>query len=213
MTITSAYADAAAYRAMFHGTDTTLGTETDEVLMAVSRYLDEKLGRTFNQDAAVVTFQVVTGRKKSDYLEVPDISTKTGFVVKVDEDGDGDLTDETALTIDTDFYLRGEDFGFDPDTGSEARPWVDLWIPSWGSPQLSYFPARTLVQLTYKRGWAAVPKAIEHAAIQIAGIWLLQSPRATQRIAEGLDSVIGTSREGQSILSKLTAHYRRRWHF
>lgn len=213
MAITSAYATATQYRTVFGETTSTLTTEIDEVLAAASRYLDEALGRTFNQDTAVVTFNVVTGSKKSDQLEIPDVSTKTGFVVKVDEDGDGDLTDETALTIDEDFYLRGEDFGFNPDTGPEARPWVDLWIPPWGSPQLSYFPTRTLVQLTYKRGWAAVPAAIKHGTIQLAGIYLLKSPRATQRMQEGFDAVIGTSRDAQRIVHTLMSHYRRRWSF
>ena len=198
---------------MLGGTVATLDTEIDEVLTAVSRYLEGELGRTFNQDAAVITRSYMTGSRKSDALLVHDIATKTGLVVKVDDDGDGNVTEETALTIATDFVPRGEDYGLDPELGPEPRPWVELWIPSYGSPTYSYWPVRTLVQVTAKGGWPAVPKAVKHSTIQIGGIWLMQSPRATSRLAEGLDAVIGTSREAQTIVRDLTSHYRRRWSF
>ena len=51
--------------------------------------------------------------------------------------------------------------------------------------------------------------AIQRATIHLAGILRLESPRATQRIAEGIDQAISTSAQGQRIIRDLMEAYGR----
>ena len=180
----------------------------------MTRFLEKKLGRTFNKDASVTTRRYVTGEVRKRDLLIDDIASTTGLIVKVDEDGDGLVSDETALVLSTDLLLRGEGLDLDPDQGSEPQPWVELWIPPfYNDARITSFPPNTLVSVTAIHGWPAIPSAIVRAMYQLTGIWRLESPRATQRIPEGIEQAIASSPEAQSILDQVLAPYRRRWYF
>lgn len=139
---------------------------------------------------------------------MPDIASVTGLAVKVDTDGDYSFADETGLTLDTDFWL-GPWERLTAALTPESAParFIELHPDS---AIVTIFPAqKRAVEVTASWGWPAVPKAVELAAVHLAAILRLESPRATQRIQEGLDAVIGTSRQAQEIISELQRAYGR----
>jgi hypothetical protein len=93
-------------------------------------------------------------------VEVDDISTATGLVVKIDDTGDG--TFGTTLTISTDFLLLPSNAADE----SPAEPYTEIMLAdNYTFPRPSN--GRPGVQVTAKFGWAAVPDNIEKAcAIQ-----------------------------------------------
>lgn len=159
--VTDAYATAAEYRARVGKTGTGDDTLLDLQLGAVSRFLDKRLRRFFTKDAAAVT-RVFDGNGEVR-LWLPDIASSTGLVVKVDLDGDYLFTDETALTLDTDFWLGPPD----ADKGSEPRPWEYIEV-SPNSTLLSCWPDQgRSVQIAAIWGWPAVPNAIKELTVNI----------------------------------------------
>src|SRR3990172_7553843 len=121
--VTDAYATPAEYRARTDKSDLGEDTEIDGQLSAVSRFLDKRMRRFFNQDAAVVT-RTYDGNGRAKLWLPDDIATATGLVVMADLDGDYDFSDETALVLNTDFWLGD----YDADKGSEPRPFEWLGI-------------------------------------------------------------------------------------
>lgn len=201
----AAYVSAADFKTAYGITVSTFDVELALQVKAVSRYVDRIARREFNQDAAVVTRSYMTEPElASDWLEIDDVSTKTGFVLKVDEDRDGVTTDETAWTIDTDYQLEPLNAG----EGEEAKPWTSIRIPPWTGKSL--FPRAMLVTVTAKFGWAAVPDAIRQATMQLVGILRMDSPRATIRIQEDIGSAIQASSAAQRIVTDLIMPYKRR---
>ena len=207
-TISDAYGNATDYLAALSHTDTGENAEILEDLTAVSRYFDWKLGRRngFSQDAAVVprTYYPSGSCAYERTLFVDDIATATGLLLKTDDDNDGLFTDETAWTIETDFVLWPENAAL----GSEPRPWDAIWVPEWSTK--SGFLSGRRVQVTSKGGWPAIPGAIEKALYQVTAILRLESPRATQRIPEGIDGAVQASDTGVDIVSALLQAYAHR---
>ena len=205
MAIDSAYSTKALYKSAFGVTVTTQDDRIDSVLLGVSRHIERRLGRFFNQDAAVVErryFQPGRILRLDDLpaFMVDDISTTTGLIVKQDDDLDGSFADETAWTIDTDFTL----WPFNADKGPEAQPWRAIVIPSWSAKS---FLAQARLSVTAKFGWAAVPAAIAQATLELAGIVMVDTPRATGRIQEGVDAAINASPRAQDIVMALIDQY------
>jgi hypothetical protein len=201
MPVTDAYASATTYRALLSKTDTTKDVEILDDLTAVSRYLDWKLERFFTVDASVVTRTYVPS-VYSDTLIVDDISTTTGLVIKVDTNRNGLFSDESAWAT-TDYELLPRNNALGP----EPKPYTAIFIPSWSSKG-SWMPGYP-VQVTAKFGWPAIPKAIERATCHLTGILRLESPRATERTAEGIDRAVGQSPKAKGILEELKAAYAR----
>lgn len=215
MAVGDAYATKAQYKAVFAKTTAANDAEIDRDLLAVSRTIERELKRFFNVDVADVArdYWAPTGGgqvmpeaenpwrycKGSRELDIDDLVSLTS--VLVDDNGDG--TPETAYTVNSDFLLTPLNA---PD-GPEARPYLTLVLPEWSSKQA--WPPGRLVRVTGKFGWPAVPKAIERACIELCGILRLESPRATNRIQEGMDAVIGTSRAAQTIITDLRRYYGR----
>jgi len=54
-----------------------------------------------------------------------------------------------------------------------------------------------------------VPEAIKQACIQLVGILLMKSPRATREVNLGLGTVLATSSAAQSIIGELMSVYSR----
>lgn len=205
MAIDSAYETATNYKTAFSITASTQDARIASVLLAVSRYIERRLDRFFNIDASVVErLYLPTGRRlKIDGLPammVDDIASTTGLVVKQDTDNDGSVADETAWTLNSDYLL----WPLNADKGPEAQPWRAIVLPAWTTVQ--FMDVR--LSVTAKFGWPAVPSAIAQATIELAGIVMTDSPRATTRMQEGVESAIAMSPQAQSIILALVEEYR-----
>jgi hypothetical protein len=160
--VTDPYVTAAEYKARVSKTGADDDIEITAQLLTVSRFLDLRLGRFFTQDAAVVT-RIYDGNGETCLWLPDDIATSTGLVVKVDLDGDYSFADETALTLDTDFWLGPPN----ADKGPEPFPWEILQVNP-NSGQLSEWPDQArAIQVTAKFGFPTVPGAIKEATISI----------------------------------------------
>lgn len=221
MAVTDAYCDPSTYRAIVAKSDVGDDADVARDLVAVSRFLDRKLGRFFTRDAAPVArvFRTSAARggalplgwaesenpwrfgQWTRMLPTDDIATTSGLVIKIDEDQDGSFADETALAS-TDYELWPENAAL----GAEPQPYTGIYIPEYSTKV--GFPPNTRIQVTAAWGWPSVPAAVERATAHLCGILRLESPRATSRVSE-LGESIGTSREAQRILDDLTRQYRR----
>jgi len=168
--LTEAYVTVPEYKARVTKTITTDDDEILAQLVAVSRFLDGKLGRSFGQDSAVATRTYDGNGRVRLWLD--DISTSTGLIVVADLDGDYAFTDETALVLDTDFWLGP----LGADKASEPSPWQFLEVHPL-STRLSVWPyQRRSVQVTAKFGWPAVPAAIKE--------WVVATTRQLRDLEE-----------------------------
>lgn len=217
--ITDAYATAEEYRQGIspQKTDTSDDTEIDLDLLAVTRHLNNELGRSetgFNKDAAAVTRQYLgpySGSVNPEaenpwkyargqrLLYIDELVSVTS--VQTDEDGDG--TVDTSWTKDTDYQL----FPLNADKGPEPRPYTALFIPDWTTQRLRWPPGR-LVAINGVWGWPSVPPAIKRACIQLTAILRLESPRATSQIND-VGAVLATSGVAQGIIQRLAQNYGR----
>ncbi len=158
MAITNGYTTLAAMKTFLSITDSADDTILESFIESASRSIDRIANRRFYADAAA------SARKYRAYNDlfvyVDDISSTTGLVVKIDDDGDG--TFETTLTIDTDFLVE-------PLTAaSKDRPFTQLTMVNttftWPIfPGLFSNGLRPGVEVTAKYGWPAVPDDIETA--------------------------------------------------
>ncbi len=201
MAVGDAYASAAEYRGRINKSDTAVDAAILEDLTAVSRYIEWILGgRFFTQDAAAVARVYDPPRLSDSVLYVDDVASKSGLVLKCDQDRDGLFSDETAWTIDSDFVV----IPLNADKGPEPQPWTGIQLPSWSSKSWA-----GRIELTAKYGWPAVPVAIKDACIQVTAILRLESPRATERVPEAIDKAVGESSLGRRLLGELVNAYRR----
>lgn len=176
MAVTDSYATAAEYRAGIDQDDTAEDPELLLYLTAISRLIDRRVGRSFNQDAAVVERlyahpgggetvmidDLVPVHRGASRLWVDDISTVTGLIVKVDLNRD--YVCEQTLTIDTDFWVGPQAAAL----GSEVRPYTYLDLHP-NTTYLSAWPTHERsISVTAKFGWAAVPEAIKRLTIALA---------------------------------------------
>lgn len=218
MAITDAYATVEDYRAVAGLTDVGDDPSITRTLMLASRHLDRELGRFFTKDASAVarTFAPPpAGRDASAGWEAPLFPTTYPLLAQPRLFDIDDLVSVTSVVIDTNVddtfatTLTSADYELLPRNaalGSEPGPYRQLRLTEWGA-QVT-FPARARVRITGVWGWPAVPEAIRAATIEIARLWLLQTPRATQRVDE-VGTSIATSRAAQSIVDKVPDRYRR----
>lgn len=193
----TAYATAAEYRAVVGRTDTGQDAQITTDLTAISRFLDERLGRFFGKDDADTTRVYVVPTTQA-HLWIDDLSAAPTSV-KLDEDLDGVF--EVTLAA-TDYEL----LPLDAAQGPEARPYTRIRLTPWGTR--SAFAAGTRVQVTGRFGWPAVPALITAATIQLTAIYRLETPRATRRIPE-LGEAIEASADAQQLIRRLTEQYER----
>ena len=138
--------------------DSLSDTKLELAISAASRQIDGYCQRFFYQDGAVADRSYYP----DDYLsiEVDDISTTTGLIVKVDNDNDG--TFETTLTLTTNYILTpvnaADQYPVQPYTGIRI---VDTGISSFPI----FTSGRPSVQVTAKFGWPAVPEDVEKACL------------------------------------------------
>lgn len=208
MAITDPYATPDDYRDYWRVSDSDSAPNRDEdirrVLASCSRLIERKTNRVFNKDATDQTRVFIADPLAPDLtvLRIDDLSADATSII-IDQDNSGTFN-ETALTTGTDYEL----WPINAPLGAEAWPYTELKLTRWGGIQrfTSAFPNR--VQIIGQWGWPAVPEAIRHACIELAGIVRLQSPRATRQI-QAMDTVIETSPDGQRIIHDLIRQYRR----
>lgn len=144
--------------------DTGDDAQVDLAVTAASRAVDHAMSRAFGVDSTPVvryfTYQPVTRHTLAvdpfdgrEALDVVDISTTTGLVVKVDQDDDG--TFETTLTLNTDYRLAPWN------ASADGRPWETIVLSASQS-----FPRIVRgVEVTASFGWAAVPSVVKNATL------------------------------------------------
>lgn len=162
MGIADAYATLAEYKGRVGKSGVEDDAEITAQLLTVSRFLDLRLGRFFTQDAAVVT-RLYDGNGETRLWLPDDIATSTGLVVTVDTDGDYSFADETALTLNTDFWLGPPN----ADKGPEAFPWEYLDVHPTSGVISEWPDQQRAIQVTAIFGFPAVPGAIKEATIAI----------------------------------------------
>lgn len=161
MTVTNGYATIEEFR-QFVGdgiTDHSSDAVLEGALAAASRKVDGLCGWRFWQDGSVVAREF----RATDYdcVEIRDgISTTTGLIVKVDDDGDGAF--ETELTITTDYIL----WPFNAADDVPAWPYTEIFFVGRNAPIHS--TGRPGIQVTAKFGWPAVPDDVKRATLLIA---------------------------------------------
>lgn len=197
MALSDPYATAAEYRAAVKpdadgGADASITTD----LTAISRYLEGKLGRFFNQDA-VDTTSVYVAATGADTLEVDDFAAAPTSVAV--DDGSGAFATTLAPS---DYELQPANALLLP----EPAPYTRIALVPWGTA----WSRSARVRVVGRRGWPAVPAGIKSGTIQLTAVYRLESPRATRRIDEVGDT-IETSPGAQRILWELVGQYAKRW--
>lgn len=216
MAVSDPYATPALYRLIVSKSEAVEDALIEADLRAVSRYIDAEAGRFFSRDAAPVPrvytvpdygqgppidpFYITPFNTSGELgtLDVDDIATTTGLVVRTDLTDDGVF--ETVWAYGTDYRLEPENAALGP----EPWPYTRLVVPSW-STRTGFVPGAR-VQVTACWGWPAVPDAVARATCHLAGVLRLESPRATNRVDE-MGTVLSTSREARSIVRDLIKPY------
>lgn len=204
MAWTDAYATAAQYRTVTGKTDTGDDVQILLDLTAISRYIERKLSRVFNKDAAATTWDKYGNDQ--GYINIGDVVSITS--VTEDTDDDNDFADETALAT-TEYELwplnasQGEKM--DGVFVGEPQPYTRLYIPSW-SEQGTWVKSHKY-RIVGVKGWPAVPTAITRACCDLTSLLRLETPRATDRIAEGVEGAMAISGQAQSIIWSLLKEY------
>lgn len=161
---TTDYCTAVELKAYLRIQDTVDDAELGFAITAASRAIDHAMGRPFGVDSSPVaryfTYQPVAraalavdelgGRQA---LDVVDISSTVGLVVKVDADDDG--TFETTLTLNTDYRL------WPWNAAADGRPWERIVLSA-----AQAFPHVVRgVEVTAAFGWASVPVVVKQATL------------------------------------------------
>lgn len=160
MPVTNGYCTQAQVKADLGIGDTADDALIDESIAAASRQIDAECGRRFWQDATVQTR--LYHAENPLLVEVDDISTLTGLVVKSDVSGVGlyDLT----LAITTDFLA----YPLNADKETPVRPFEELRVVTGLTTSglgFACYGTRPGVQVTAKFGWPAVPDDVTKACI------------------------------------------------
>jgi hypothetical protein len=163
--VANEYATKDDLKAYLKITDTVDDVLLTSIATTSSRAIDIWCKRKFWQDGSVVAR---TLRSPGGYcLEVPDISTSTGLIVKVDDDGDGVF--ETTISS-TDYELdpsplASGDGGYL--NGIEGWPFTEIRLLNRSWPYLAGVGRKRRIQITAKWGWAAAVPAVFTAAEQV----------------------------------------------
>lgn len=192
-----AYAKVEEFKASVGSLSGKHDDEIEDALAAASAVIDHESAQTFDLEAAAEA-RIYVVRYSGRTLSVDNIASVTGLEVKRDDDADGSFADETAWAA-TDYELQR--FGhLNADKGREAKPWNEIYVPSW-STKTSWVKGER-VQVTAVWGWAAVPAEVKSYCIKLAKLILNVGPEATQSIPE-LSEVLGQSPLAIGIMRRL----------
>jgi hypothetical protein len=162
MPITNGYATLAEIKAYLSISDSTDNDLLESLVESASRSIDRIANRRFYADSSA---SARTYRAYSDvFVYVDDISSTTGLVVAIDENGNGSYS--KTLALNTDYIL-------DPLTAASlGRPFTQLTMVSntemWPIfPGITQNGLRPGVQVTAKWGWPSVPDDISVACLTL----------------------------------------------
>lgn len=139
-----------------------IGDVADDAQIALalatsSRAIDARCNRQFGRVAVAEAREYTPrwSRARSGWLvPIDDLTTSTGLVVKVDQDGDG--TFETTVAS-TGYRLRPYN------AAAAGWPWTELLIAS--SSLTALYASTGAVQVAARWGWPGVPDAIRQACL------------------------------------------------
>lgn len=205
MAITDPYATAEEYRAAIKPDADDAGDELIlSDLVAISRYLDSRLGQFFSRDDEDVTFALdwipVRGneRFRSDVLTPRNTTPMLPPLLSV-----------TSIRFGTRTPLGSSGFELRPlnaPVGPEPEPYREIWPPQIISSAF----ASGRVTIVGQRGWPSVPVAINKTTIRLAALLRLETPLATRRIPE-MGEAIETSPGAQALIWRLMDQYKVWW--
>ena len=136
-------------------------TNISNAVQSASRQIDRICQRRFWQDSTV---QVRTFTPISNiFLEVPDISTTTGLIVKTDSTDNG--TYDTTLTINTDFIVTPTNPRLLGTGSGEHEPFTQIRILNTRSSERFDPDIINNVQITAKFGFAIIPEDVKQATL------------------------------------------------
>jgi hypothetical protein len=157
MSIVDGYCTLSEVKSALRLSDSIDDTLIENSIEAASRRIDGYCGRFFYKTAptAVRLFAYDSYR-----LAVNDISSTTGLIVKLDNDGDG--TYEDTLVLDTDYIVEPTDFTI------YDRPIRTISMIGGATFPISTLPAIPLVQVTAAWGFDAVPHDVREACVLLS---------------------------------------------
>lgn len=156
MSITNGYCTLGDVKAALRIADTVDDVLLENAVEAASRRIDGECSRRFYVDAQATARTFAAARH--DLLTVDDISSITGFVVKIDADGDGLF--ETTVTA-------GVDFQIEPlNALTQSKPITLLRATGTSWPVAAN--GQALIEVTARWGWPAVPDVIREATVLLA---------------------------------------------
>lgn len=157
MAITNGYCTLAEVKAALRLSDAIDDTLIENSIEGASRRIDGYCGRFFYKtDATAVPLFAHDAYR----LQVSDISSPTGLIVKLDDDGDG--TFETTLTLNTDYIVEPTDYAI------LGRPIRTLTMIGGYTFPMFYIPSECGVQVTALWGWNAVPDDVREACVLLS---------------------------------------------
>jgi len=169
--VATQYADKTELKAYIGLSGSGQDDNIDNALDGASRQIDKITGRRFYQDSSA---QVKTYTPNNVFiLDVDDISTTTGLIVKLDDNDDG--TFETTLTINTDFIVEPVNPDIIKITGGTTylAPYTQLRILNTRSSERFDPSIVNNVQVTAKFGYSFIPEPIKQATL-IQGLRLFK---------------------------------------
>lgn len=162
-TIVNGLCTLADVKAALKITDTTDDTRLSLAITAASRSIEGECQRRFYQDAVVSDRKFVSNDPW--LVEVDDISTATGLVVKSDYAGDGSFS---TTWEPQDYQLEPINGIMQGESGwptTKIRAIRSLYFPVWGGIAYPKPYTQALVKITARWGWAQVPSPVRQAAI------------------------------------------------
>lgn len=156
MAITNGYVALSEFKTYIGITGSGQDTNIENAIEGASRQIDSITGRRFYQDGSA-TARKFTPESRIE-LFVPDISTTTGLIVKLDDNDDG--TYETTLTLNTDYIVLPSDAG---ENEIQYQPFTKLKILDTRTSERFDPSIIQNVEVTAKWGFATVPDAVVQA--------------------------------------------------
>jgi len=157
MAVTLGYCTLNEVKAALRLSDSIDDTLIENSIEGASRRIDGYCGRFFYKTAATA---IRLFAYDSYRLPVNDISSTTGLIVKLDNDGDG--TYEDTLVLNTDYITEPTD------TAILGRPIRTISMIGGATFPISTLPAIPLVQVTAEWGFAAVPDDVREACVLLS---------------------------------------------
>lgn len=221
MAVTDPYATVTEYRELANVKNSDNDLLISVALNAASRYIDKICKRFFSVDDAVSTRYYdgdITATSYNYLLQdgspafgsslltlYDDISTTTGLVVVIDNDGDNVL--ETTLTLNTHFWVSTYNALY----YGEPEPFTALQLIPDNALGISVWPARKRsVSITAYWGWPAVPSAVKMCTLLIARELLDLGEAGVMQSLNLVDAALPIQRRTASIVDNMLNEYKRR---